>query len=357
MQFGEPGSREDRGRADRFPTLRHVVAIDPTAGNRLPPPVVLEEAWANQLRLERSDRTSIPPGNNTLDFRFTALSFSAPDKVRFKYRLDPYEKEWVDWPRRNAHYTNMDPGEYSFFVTAANDYGIWNEHGTSVRFVLQPHYYQTTWFRALCGMILFTLLWAAYQLRVRQLHHQFERTLNARVDERTRIARDLHDTLLQSAHGMLLRYQTVSELLPEHPAAAKERLDHAIAQTADFITEARDQVQGLRTSTVETNDLALAISTLGEELPTGSTSDRRQLSMWQSKARREVCIRLFVTRSTRLLPKRCGTRFGTPRRGVSRLTSAMTTSNSDCGCGTMEEALIPRCSPPRAVWDTTACAG
>jgi signal transduction histidine kinase len=99
--------------------------------------------------------------------------------------------------------------------------------------------------------------------------------LNARVDERTRIARELHDTLLQGAHGMLLRYQTVSQLLPEQPAAAKERLDHAIAQTADFITEARDQVQGLRTSTVETNDLTLAISTLGEELPSGSTSDRR----------------------------------------------------------------------------------
>jgi signal transduction histidine kinase len=272
---GSPGAWKGADGRIWFPTLRGVVAIDPTAGNRLPPPVVLEEAWANHLRLERSDRTSIPPGNDTLDFRFTALSFSAPDKARFRYRLDPYEREWVDaGPRRHAHYTNMDPGEYSFHVTAANDYGVWNERGTSVRFVLRPHYYQTAWFRALCGVILFTLLWGAYQLRLRQLHHQFERTLNARVDERTRIARELHDTLLQSAHGILLRYQTVSQFLPEHPAEAKERLGHAIAQTADFITEARDQVQGLRASSVETNDLALAISTLGEELPTGSPTDR-----------------------------------------------------------------------------------
>jgi signal transduction histidine kinase len=99
-------------------------------------------------------------------------------------------------------------------------------------------------------------------------------TLEARVGERTRIARDLHDTLLQSAHGVLLRFQTVSQLLPDRPMEAKEKLDNAIAQTADFITEARDEVQGLRDSTVQTNDLALAISTLGEELTTDSTDYR-----------------------------------------------------------------------------------
>ena len=99
-------------------------------------------------------------------------------------------------------------------------------------------------------------------------------TLDARVGERTRIARDLHDTLLQSAHGVLLRFQTVSQLLPDRPMEAKEKLDNAIDQTADFITEARDEVQGLRDSTVQSNDLALAISTLGEELATDSTGHR-----------------------------------------------------------------------------------
>jgi len=114
------------------------------------------------------------------------------------------------------------------------------------------------------------LLWAAYFVRVRQLRRQFDLTLDARVGERTRIARELHDTLLQSAHGVLLRFQTVSQLLPERPVEAKEKLDTVIDQTAEFITEARDQVQGLRTSTVQSNDLALAISTLGEELATDS---------------------------------------------------------------------------------------
>jgi signal transduction histidine kinase/ligand-binding sensor domain-containing protein len=268
---GSPGAWKAADGRIWFPTLRGVVAIDPAVVNRLPPPVVVEEAWAHRLKLERSGRTSIPPGHNTVAFRFTALTFSAPEKARFRYRLDPYEKEWVEGgSSRAAHYTNLDPGEYSFHVIAANDYGVWNEQGASVRFVLQPRYYQTAWFRALGGMILLTLLWGAYRVRVRQLRHQFERTLDARVDERTRIARELHDTLLQGAHGILLRFQIVADLLPERPIEAKARLDAAIEQTAHFVTEARDEVRGLRSSTVQSNDLAMAIGTLGEELATGS---------------------------------------------------------------------------------------
>ncbi len=250
-----------------FPTLRGVVAIDATAGNRLPPPVVLEEAWANKFTLARNGHTSVPPGNNTLDFRFTALSFSAPEKLHFKYRLEPFDKDWVDArTHHTAHYTNMDSGEYSFHVLAANNLGIWSDREASVRFVLQPYFYQTNWFRVLCATVFFALLWAAYQRRVRQLHHQFGMTLEARVSERTSIARDLHDTLLQSFHGLLLRFQTVYSLLPGRPEEAKKQLESAIDQAAEAITEGRDAVQGLRSSTVETNDLALAIRTLGEEL-------------------------------------------------------------------------------------------
>ena len=106
----------------------------------------------------------------------------------------------------------------------------------------------------------------AFNHAARQLHNQFEMTLEARVSERTRIARELHDTLLQSFHGLLLRFQTVSYLLPERPVEAKERLDSAIEQAADAITEGRDAVQGLRDSTTQTNDLALAINSLGKEL-------------------------------------------------------------------------------------------
>jgi len=271
---GVPGACKARDGRLWFPTMRGVVAIDPNAVNG-PPPVVVEEAWANKVTLGRDGRTLVPAGSDTFDFTFTALSLSAPEKQRFKYRLEPYDKDWVDAStRRTAHYTNMAPGEYTFQVIAANSFGVWNNQGAGVRFVLQPHYYQANWFRALCACIFLALLWTAYHWRVRQLQHQFDMTLEARVGERTRIARDLHDTLLQSAHGVLLRFQTVSQLLPDRPMEAKEKLDSAIDQTADFITEARDEVQGLRDSTVQSNDLAMAISTLGQELETDSANHR-----------------------------------------------------------------------------------
>jgi signal transduction histidine kinase len=159
-------------------------------------------------------------------------------------------------------------------VIASNNSGVWNEQGDSIEFSVAPAYYQTNWFRALCASLFLALLWAAYQWRVRQLHDDFEMMLEARIGERTRIARDLHDTLLQSFQGLLLRFQTVSVLLPERPIEAKEKLDSSIEQAAGAITEGRDAVQGLRASTVERNDLALAINTLGEELENDSSNHR-----------------------------------------------------------------------------------
>jgi len=272
---GSPAGWETNNGQIWFPTMRGVVAIDPTAGSRVPPPVVVEEAWANKRMFARNGRNSVSPGSNTFDFRFTALSLSAPEKVRFKYRLEPFDKDWADaGTHRTAHYTNMDPGEYSFHVLAVNTFGIWSDQEASVRFVLLPHFYQTNWFRALYVAAFMGLVWTIYQWRVRQLRHDFEMTLETRIGERARIARDLHDTLLQSFHGLLLRFQSASLLLPQRPIEAKENLDGAIEQAAGAITEARDAVQGLRASTVEDNDLTRAIRTLGEELEKDSSSHR-----------------------------------------------------------------------------------
>jgi len=135
---------------------------------------------------------------------------------------------WIDQDRdwrevvnvRQVQYTNLPPGSYRFRVIASNNSGVWNEQGDALEFSVSPAYYQTNWFRGLCAAAFLLFLWAAYQYRVQRLHHEFEMTLDARVGERTRIARELHDTLLQSAHGVLLRFQTVSELLLDRPMEA-----------------------------------------------------------------------------------------------------------------------------------------
>jgi len=155
-------------------------------------------------------------------------------------------------------------------LIASNSYGQWNDSEAAISLEVDPAFWQTWWFRVSCTVAFLALLWALYQLRLRQVARQFNTRLEERVSERTRIARDLHDTLLQSFHGLLLRFQTVSNLLPA--GEPKQKLDSAIDQAAQAITEGRDAVQGLRSSTVETNDLALTINTLGQELASGETN-------------------------------------------------------------------------------------
>ena len=256
-----------------FATGYVIEMLDPSKLLQKAPPAdtYIESFVADGNEFTATDNVKLPPHPRDLQIDYTSPTFTIPQKVRFRYRLDPYDHDWHEVAtRRQAFYTDLSPGKYSFRVAAANSDGVWDPSPAKQDFSIAPAYYQTNWFRGLCAGAFLALLWAAYHLRVRQLRHQFEMTLDARVGERTRIARELHDTLLQSAHGLLLRFQIVSQLLPDRPTEAKETLDRAIAQTAAFVTEARNEVQGLRESAVQTNDLALSISTLAEELTTES---------------------------------------------------------------------------------------
>src|SRR5262249_48302081 len=146
---------------------------------------------------------------------YTALSFAVPEKVRFRYRLEGRDQAWIDaGTRRQAFYSDLPPGQYRFQVTAANNDGAWNEQGAMLTFAIAPAYYQTTWFRALILVGVLSTLWALYRIRLRRLAHEFDGRLQERVAERTRIARELHDTLLQSVQGLMLRLQGVDDLLP-----------------------------------------------------------------------------------------------------------------------------------------------
>jgi signal transduction histidine kinase len=239
-----------------LPALPHIEAI--TADN-------------NSTNLAASVR--IPPSPRRITIEYTGLSLAAPGRIQFRYFLEGFDSSWSQpVAAREADYTNLGPGSYRFRLVASNSEGLWNGPETAIALNVAPAYYQTYWFRLSCIAAFLGMLAAAYQLRLRQVAQHFNMRLEERVNERTRIARDLHDTLLQSFHGLLLRFQTASELFPTRPAEAKQTLDSAIEQAAQAITEGRDAVQGLRSSTVVTNDLALAVSTLGEELAGGETN-------------------------------------------------------------------------------------
>jgi signal transduction histidine kinase len=201
--------------------------------------------------------------------------------------LEGQDQDWKEVVNdRQAQYTNLGPRHYRFRVIASNNSGVWNDQGDVLEFSIAPAYYQTNWFRALCVVAVLALILAAYQFRIRQLHHEFEMTLDARVGERTRIARELHDTLLQSFHGILLHLQTVSNELPG--GQTKQKLDAVIDQAAQAIVEGRDAVQGLRASTIEGNDLALAIRTLGAELAAQSGTRRPHFTVQVEGAPRNL---------------------------------------------------------------------
>lgn len=258
-----------------FVTWEGVSVIDPQhlRPNTLPPPVHIEQVTADDKAYPASDGMRLPAGVHNLAIDYTALSFVVPEKVRFRYKLEGQNRNWHEVVNdREVQYTNLAPGNYRFRVLACNNSGVWNEEGATLDFVIPPAWYQTNGFRAACVLALLALIWGTYRLRVWQLAAQFNMRLDERVHERTRIARELHDTLLQSFHGLLMSFQTAWRLLPERPIDAKEKLGHAIEQAEEAILESREAVQGLRASTMETNDLAKAINTLGEELATDSNN-------------------------------------------------------------------------------------
>jgi signal transduction histidine kinase/ligand-binding sensor domain-containing protein len=250
--------------------------IDPAhmGGNTVAPPVDINGIVADRKSYSPQGGLRLPPLTRDLEIDYTALSFVVPRKVLFRYMLDSHDAGWQEpGTRRQAFYNDLRPGKYRFRVIACNNDGVWNEVGASVDFSIAPAWYQTTWFRAFCVCLFLLLLWTLYQLRLKQLEGQFHMALEARVDERTRIARALHDTLLQSFNALLLRFQAASNLLPGRPDEAKQRVDSAIEQASNAITEGRDAVLELRSGGLSTIDLAQAISNFGKELLSGTMSE------------------------------------------------------------------------------------
>jgi len=252
-----------------FAGLGGVRVIDPRNlhFNNLPPPVHIEQVTVDDKPYDAQNGLRVGAGVHYLTIDYTALSLVDAQKVRFRYKLEGFDSDWQDvGTRRQAFYTKLPPKDYRFRVLACNNSGVWNEEGASLNFTVPPAWYQTMWFYALCVLSVLTLLLAAYKLRMRQLAYQFNLRLEERVSERTRLARDLHDTLLQSFQALLPRFQIALYKLADNPAEARKTLEQALDMASDAIGEGRDAIKGLRESTVEKNDLAEAIRTIGEEL-------------------------------------------------------------------------------------------
>ncbi len=241
--------------------------------NPVPPPVQIEEVLADRKNYSPRADLRLPALTRDLELDYTALSYVAPRKVLFRYMLEGHDAGWQEpGTRRQAFYNDLRPGPYRFRVIACNNDGVWNEAGASLDFSILPAYYQTAWFRACCAAAFLLLLWGGYQFRVQQLHRQFAIGLDARVNERTRIARELHDTLLQTLHGLLFQFQAVRNLLPQRPEEATRSLDEAIDETEKALAESRDAIQGLRSEPIAKGNLVELLTAASKDLANPGTA-------------------------------------------------------------------------------------
>jgi len=215
----------------------------------------------------------ISPAQSRIVINYSALSLTASDRIRFRYRLDGFDHAWSDpTTTRQAVYTNLSPGSYRFRVTASNSYGLWNGSDAMVPFRIDPELWQAWWFRVSALLFLFALTWLVYRLRMLQISRQFDMRVEERANERTRIARELHDSLLQGFQGMLLHLQAAEHLLPTRPGEAKREIEKVLDQGDQVLAEARSAVQGLRAPTLVPSDLVQSLGATGKELAVDDAS-------------------------------------------------------------------------------------
>jgi signal transduction histidine kinase/ligand-binding sensor domain-containing protein len=232
-----------------FATPKGLVEIDPAhfPMNTVPPPVVLERFAVDDVPQPPGAAASsvrIPAGHVHFQFDYAGLSFVAPQKVRYRYMLENFDRNWTDaGARRSAYYTNIPPGSYTFRVQAANNDGVWNTAGAAMRFELRPHFYQTLWFYLLLVLAAAGTLALILRQRLRRAESEF----NAVLGERNRIAREIHDTLAQGYVGISVQLELLAELLRQNKVEqAARQLDATCAHVREGLADARRSIWALR---------------------------------------------------------------------------------------------------------------
>jgi len=253
--------------------------------NAVPPPVQIEQLVADRKSVPFADKPRLPPNTRDLQIDYTGLSFVVPSKTRFRYRLLGHDIEWQDvGTRRQAFYTDLPPRDYVFEVTASNNDGVWNGAGANLAFSIAPTFYQTRTFAVLCVVAALLALWLAYLLRVRQIEMRMRMRIEARVAERERIARELHDTLLQGMQGLILEVQAVANQADTREPSRRS-LNDALDRADALLAEGRDRVKDLRGSTAAPVNLR---QQLLEALEHVSPEERAKLRVIEQGAPRDL---------------------------------------------------------------------
>ncbi|WP_263416407.1 sensor histidine kinase [Terriglobus albidus] len=268
-RFPEPSMVEAEDGRLWFATTKGIAWLDPASLERsynlVPPTVLISSLVAGGQTYSHLQNLALPPRNGNIEIGYTALSLRIPERVQFRYRLEPIDTEWSDaGTRRQAYYTKLRPGNYTFRVIACNDHGVWNETGASFSFKILPAWYQSTWFAALCGLAIVLIVWMLYRLRVRQVAAALSARFDERLAERTRLARELHDTFLQTVQSskMIAEDALREDTDEKRRQQTLEKLSIWLGRAVD---EARAAVHSLRGSTTEKNHLFEALQRAAEE--------------------------------------------------------------------------------------------
>jgi signal transduction histidine kinase/streptogramin lyase len=240
--------------------------VNPSLPSAAAPALVkVESVSVDGRALGSGPAVHYPSSGRRVVFDFVGVSLAVPRRVRYRYRLDGYDNNWSQpTESREAAYTNLAPASYTFRVMASNSEGLWNGAPASVLLDVEPRLSETWWFRMAGLFVVAAAIFAGFRYRLARVHAAMNLRFEERLAERTRIARELHDTLLQSFQGLMLRLQVVDDLLP--PGKAKEQLEVSLERADQAIAEGRSAVSDLRTTAAATNDLAQAMRALADEL-------------------------------------------------------------------------------------------
>jgi ligand-binding sensor domain-containing protein/signal transduction histidine kinase len=243
---GHPAAVRMRDGTMWFATLRGVSVADPEHlhENAVPPPVALETVLVNDVPQPVGRELVLAPGSQRVEFQFAGLSFVAPQKVEYRYWLEGFDPYWVEaGTHRAAFYTNLRPGQYVFHVAAANNDGVWSETDATIRLRVRPFFWQTWWFYTVLLLAAAGLAYLVYARRVRRVQVQYQGVM----EERGRIAREIHDTLAQGIVSISLQLEVVTRLMGTSVEAARAQLDETRALVRQSLADARSSIWDLRT--------------------------------------------------------------------------------------------------------------